>query len=183
MVKCRVEGASASGEKIWFRILPLEGSVKGRINMPCPEQLLKTVHPRPLSSLFAPIVARRLIGLEIEIPLFGQLGKDERKRDLKKRGLWKMKDDKIEIQYEEPKDDKPKMKYSEIWKAIEEVEGVDFVEELDTNAKRIVFFKEADVRPTPVALALYPKYGADFRIIDGRLIIKDGIALFEVENL
>ena len=98
-------------------------------------------------------MARRLIGLEIEIPLFGQLGKDERKRDLKKRGLWKMKDDKIEIQYEEPKDDKPKMKYSEIWKAIEEVEGVDFVEELDTNAKRIVFFKEADYNRLELAKA------------------------------
>ena len=46
-----------------------------------------------------------------------------------------------------------------------------------------VFFREADVRPTPTALDLYPKYGADFRIIDGQLIVKDGAALLEVENL
>ena len=46
-----------------------------------------------------------------------------------------------------------------------------------------VFFREAEVRPTAVALAIYPKYGADFRIIDGHLVVKDGAALLEVENL
>ena len=46
-----------------------------------------------------------------------------------------------------------------------------------------VFFAEADVRPTRVAVPVYAIGGADFRIIDGHLIIKDGVALFEVENL
>lgn len=46
-----------------------------------------------------------------------------------------------------------------------------------------VFLAEADVRPTPVALALYPKADADFAIVDGALIVKDGNALYEVSGL
>ncbi len=46
-----------------------------------------------------------------------------------------------------------------------------------------VFIAEADVRPTPVSLALYPKKGADFAIVGGVLIVKDGTALYAVEGL
>lgn len=35
-----------------------------------------------------------------------------------------------------------------------------------------IFFSEADVRPTVTALALYPKAGATFRIVQGALIVK-----------
>lgn len=46
-----------------------------------------------------------------------------------------------------------------------------------------VFIAEADIRPTPIELPLYPKAGADFVIVDGALIIKDGSALYEVSGL
>ncbi len=46
-----------------------------------------------------------------------------------------------------------------------------------------IFFAEADVRPTPLRIALYPKAGADFIISQGSLIIKNGQALYELEGL
>jgi hypothetical protein len=49
--------------------------------------------------------------------------------------------------------------------------------------ERGVFIAEADVRPTPVSLPLYPKAGADFVVVGGALIIKDGDALYEMSGL
>lgn len=46
-----------------------------------------------------------------------------------------------------------------------------------------VFITEADVRPTAVSAALYPKPGADFIVASGALIVKDGSALYEVQGL
>lgn len=46
-----------------------------------------------------------------------------------------------------------------------------------------IFIAEADVRPTPIELPLYPKAGADFVIVQGALIIKDGSALYQIEGL
>ena len=46
-----------------------------------------------------------------------------------------------------------------------------------------VFLAEKDVRPTPIFVPLYPVGGADFRIIDGHLIVKDGTALYEITGL
>lgn len=46
-----------------------------------------------------------------------------------------------------------------------------------------VFITEVDVRPTVVSAALYPKSGADFVIVGGALIVKDGSALYEVQGL
>ncbi len=43
-----------------------------------------------------------------------------------------------------------------------------------------VFLTEADVRPTPLTVPIYPKAGADFRIIDGALLVKDADTLYEV---
>ena len=39
---------------------------------------------------------------------------------------------------------------------------------------------EGDVRPTEVFAPLYPVRGATFRILDDRLIVKDGKRLYEI---
>ncbi len=46
-----------------------------------------------------------------------------------------------------------------------------------------IFLGEIDVRPEPVSVQLYPVRGADFRIIDGHLIVKDGNTLYEITEL
>src|SRR3989344_881958 len=46
-----------------------------------------------------------------------------------------------------------------------------------------VFIAEPDIRPEPVVAPLYQKTGADFRIVDGHLIIKDGTAFYEIAGL
>ncbi len=46
-----------------------------------------------------------------------------------------------------------------------------------------VFIAEADVRPMPVEVPLYPKAGADFVVVGGALIVKDGNALYEIMGL
>ncbi|MDO8514739.1 MAG: hypothetical protein Q7S50_04295 [bacterium] len=43
-----------------------------------------------------------------------------------------------------------------------------------------VFLGEADIRPTAITVPLYPRAGADFRIVNGHLIVKDGSALYEI---
>lgn len=45
-----------------------------------------------------------------------------------------------------------------------------------------VFLAEADIRPTAVSVALYPRRGSEFRIIGGQLIVKDGKDLYKVEG-
>jgi len=45
-----------------------------------------------------------------------------------------------------------------------------------------IFFSEIDVRRTPVSVALYPRANADVRVVDDRLIIKDGNALYQIES-
>ena len=46
-----------------------------------------------------------------------------------------------------------------------------------------IFLKEADIRPTPVVVPVYQKAGSLFRVIDGKLIVKDGNKLYEIEGL
>lgn len=46
-----------------------------------------------------------------------------------------------------------------------------------------VFMTEGDIRPTTITAQLYPVRGATFRIVDERLIIKDGNKLYEVSEL
>jgi len=46
-----------------------------------------------------------------------------------------------------------------------------------------VFLSEIDIRPEPLTVPLYPVRGADFRIVDGHLIVKDGTALYEITGL
>lgn len=46
-----------------------------------------------------------------------------------------------------------------------------------------VYLAEEDVRPTPLIIPLYPRPGADFRISNGSLIIKDGTSLYQIDSL
>ena len=46
-----------------------------------------------------------------------------------------------------------------------------------------VYLSEADLRPTALVVPLYSKPGSDFRVIDERLIIKDGERLYEILGL
>lgn len=46
-----------------------------------------------------------------------------------------------------------------------------------------VFLEEIDIRPEPLSVQLYPVRGADFRVVDGHLIVKDGSALYEITGL
>lgn len=43
-----------------------------------------------------------------------------------------------------------------------------------------VFIAESDIRPTPLVIPLYSRPGAEFRIINGQLIVKDGKSLYEI---
>ena len=45
-----------------------------------------------------------------------------------------------------------------------------------------VFLAEADIRPTAVSVPLYPRRGSEFRIIDGKLIVKDEKDLYQIEG-
>jgi hypothetical protein len=46
-----------------------------------------------------------------------------------------------------------------------------------------ILFTEADIRPIPRLLVLYQKAGADFRIVNGMLIVKDGKEFYEISGL
>ena len=50
-----------------------------------------------------------------------------------------------------------------------------------TTAERGVYFSEADVRPGITRTPLYEKSGVDFRIVLGRLFLKDGSKYYEIE--
>ena len=43
-----------------------------------------------------------------------------------------------------------------------------------------VFLAEADIRPTTVLVPIYPRRDSEFRVIDGRLIVKDEKELYEI---
>ena len=43
-----------------------------------------------------------------------------------------------------------------------------------------IFLAEADIRPTAVSVALYPRRGSESRIIGGKLIVKDGKDSYEI---
>lgn len=45
-----------------------------------------------------------------------------------------------------------------------------------------VYLAEADVRQTPLIIPLYARRGADFRIANGTLIIKDGTSLYQIDG-
>lgn len=43
-----------------------------------------------------------------------------------------------------------------------------------------ISFVEVDVRPTALTIPVYPRHGAEFRIVNGVIIIKDGSTLYEL---
>ncbi len=43
-----------------------------------------------------------------------------------------------------------------------------------------IYYSEIESRPTPLTVPVYLRRGADFRVFDGRLIVKDGASFFEV---
>jgi hypothetical protein len=45
-----------------------------------------------------------------------------------------------------------------------------------------VYLTEADIRPTPLVVPLYPRRGADFRTSGGSLVIKDGTSLYQIDS-
>ena len=45
-----------------------------------------------------------------------------------------------------------------------------------------VFIAENDVRPVPLTVPVYSRPGADFRIINGEIIVKDGKTLYEISG-
>jgi len=57
-----------------------------------------------------------------------------------------MKENKFEITYEEKKlkDGQPHKQLSELWTEIETIDGVEKVEEFETDSKRIVFFRKSE---------------------------------------
>lgn len=45
-----------------------------------------------------------------------------------------------------------------------------------------IYLAEADVRPTPLTVPVYPRAGAEYRIINGQLIVKDGSSLYQISG-
>ncbi|MES2014242.1 MAG: hypothetical protein V4437_00310 [Patescibacteria group bacterium] len=45
-----------------------------------------------------------------------------------------------------------------------------------------IFLAENDVRPVPLVVPLYSRPGADFRIVNGSLIVKDGQTLYDISG-
>lgn len=45
-----------------------------------------------------------------------------------------------------------------------------------------IYLAEADVRPTPLTVPIYQRPGADYRLIGGNLIVKDGAVLYEISG-
>ena len=45
-----------------------------------------------------------------------------------------------------------------------------------------IFLAEVDIRPTPLVIPVYPRAGVDYRILNGRLIVKDGTSLYEISG-
>ena len=45
-----------------------------------------------------------------------------------------------------------------------------------------IFFAENDIRPTPLVVPIYTRPGAQFRIVNGSLIVKDGTTLYDISG-
>jgi hypothetical protein len=115
---------------------PSEGNIRGCVNIPCPEGIIKSITPRPLTPLLAEVVSRRLIGTEWDIGLFGEKSKEQRKKDLKKRGLWQKKNRKYKIEFYR----KGVSNISDDMGEIENV-GIDSIEEIE-NESFTIFTKK-----------------------------------------
>jgi len=91
----------------------------------------------------ATITAKKLIGKEINLEgILGNYSKPALKQKLKQEGKWMDKDNKFEISWEES--EHKLQKYSDMFSAIEELQCVKRIEELDWNSRNVKFFKEDD---------------------------------------
>jgi hypothetical protein len=146
MPKGKIEDAYSQGMSIFIKFRPESGNIKGALNMPASPELVKSVHNRPITTeLMAAIVAKKLIGKEINVPsLFGQESHKDWKKRLKKMGDWEKRDCKWSIEYIETNKDENKMPYSELFETIESIAGVEKLEELDTSAKKITLWRTKD---------------------------------------
>lgn len=103
----------------------------------------------------ASVTAKKLIGKEYDIALFGQVSKEARKRDLKKRGLWKMREKKWDVKFVEATKDENKMKgYTATWETIEAIEGIEKIEEFEMDSKHLIFFIKEDAKIFDVLKAI-----------------------------
>jgi hypothetical protein len=110
------------------------------VNIPCPEGIVKTITPRHLTPLLATMVAKRLIGTEWDIPLFGQMSKQQLKKDLKKRELWEKKDRKYKVEFYR----KGSSEMSSDMKEVEDM-GIDSLEEMDDGSFTVFTEKAINV--------------------------------------
>jgi len=137
MPKGKITDAWANGTIIKITFLPEEGNIKGKVNIPCPKGIIDTItQGRPVKSgLQADMVAKKLIGTKWDIGIFGQTSKDERKKDLKRRGLWEKKNRKYKVDFYRKENTIMSMNMAEI-------EGlVDSLEEMEEGSFTI-FTKE-----------------------------------------
>jgi hypothetical protein len=141
MVNGKVTDAWAKEGTLWIRFKPDEGNIRGNLQFPCPEGLWKRISRARPTSATAPYLARRLVGLSADIAVMGQMSKQARKKSLKERGLWKMRERKFEVKFVEATKDENKMSsYTKVWQAFAGIDGVEKVEELSLSGKRAVFF-------------------------------------------
>lgn len=101
---------------------------------------MKTITPRHLTPLLATMVAKRLIGTEWDIPLFGQMSKQQLKKDLKKRELWEKKDRKYKVEFYR----KGSSEMSSDMKEVEDM-GIDSLEEMDDGSFTVFTEKAINV--------------------------------------
>ena len=154
MPKGKITEAHAVGTKINISFKPSEGNIAGTINITCPDGIVKTITPRHLNPLLAGIVAKKLIGTEWDIPLFGQMSKQQLKQDLKRRGLWTMKDNKMEINFTEKKLDGISRAYSDYWEVVEKIELIDRIDDLDVNGGKMTIFIKENAKKLDVVKAV-----------------------------
>ena len=145
MVKVKVLDAVPGKNRIKLTVQPLEGNIKGKIRTSINgETLSKMLNGRPPTPAALTITARRLKGTTLEMPLFGQESKKDRRKRLRKEGLWKMKEDKMQIDYVMKKYEEKEPAYSTRWEDIEGLETVQYLEELSEN--KIVLFKKKEAK-------------------------------------
>jgi len=154
MPKGKIIEAHAVGTKINISFKPSEGNIAGTINITCPDGIVKTITPRHLNPLLAGVVAKQLIGTSWDIPLFGMESKQQRKKDLKRRGLWTMKDNKMEINFTEKKLDGVVRHYSDYWEMVEKIELIDRLDDLDVNGGKMTIFIKENAKKLDVVKAV-----------------------------
>ena len=90
-------------------------------------------------------MAKKLIGKTFNMSgMFGQETHKEWKKRLKKMKTWETRDCKFQIDFIETTKDSDKMKYTQFFEALEQIDGVDKIEELDMGTKKITLWRKRD---------------------------------------